>query len=395
MEEQNVVIEITDTEIRMVVGFTKNNHPHISYMVTRPINGLISHGEINDFATLTSIVGSFKDIKDENFRGKDVVNDVTVILPALGLNIFEAEKTTNVVSNDNVIENIDISNVLELVRKEPVSNGSEVIDIVPDQFLMDGGRISTVPPIGQKSNQLTVKAKIHTLPTRVVSDYKRVIESAHISVKKFCLSSYATCELAKYTEGIPENYILVDMGAEVGEISLIGNHSPFGTVAFEGGGASIVNTLAEKYGVLPEQGLDLLTNYGYSNRKLSFEPVICKTDLAEITQKDLNKIIKDYFEEEYFPKFMAAFNSLMEDYREDVKRLPLVFTGGFSKMIGFDELAKEKFANHESIHFLEPNIVGAHSAQYSVSVGGLMIACAHKGALSEQKNKSKGLLRVA
>ena len=58
MEEQNVVIEITDTEIRMVVGYVNNNHPHISYMVTRPINGLISNGNINDFTTFTSTVST-------------------------------------------------------------------------------------------------------------------------------------------------------------------------------------------------------------------------------------------------------------------------------------------------------------------------------------------------
>ena len=62
---------------------------------------------------------------------------------------------------------------------------------------------------------------------------------------------------------------------------------------------------------------------------------------------------------------------------------------------GIDLLAQKEFVKHESIKFLEPKIIGAHSAQYSVSVGGLMIACAHKGALSEQKNKNRGVLRLA
>lgn len=399
MEQQNVIIEITDTEIRMIVGYVKDNHPRISYVATRPINGLISHGEINDLQTLSQIISSLREIRDENLKTKMVVNEVTVLLPALGLNIFENEKTSMVVSNDSVIDQIDIQNVLSQIQKEPVSVGNEVIDIVPDSFILDGGRISTIPPIGQKSNEITLKAKIHTLPTSVVSEYKHAIESAHLTVRRFCLSSYAVCELAKYTPGIPENYILVDMGAEVGDISLIGNHSPFGTVAFDGGGTYIVNKLVEQFGVTPEVGLRLLTNFGYSTRKLSFEPVIEKVgegeNEKEITQSDLNNIIKDYFVNEYFPRFSAAFQSLMNDYPEQVKRFPIVFTGGFSKMIGFKKLAEEEFANHDSIHFLEPKVVGARSGQYSAVVGGLMIACAKKGALSEQKLKSKGILRSA
>lgn len=397
MEEQNVVIEITDTEIRLLAGYVSNNKPNICYVASKSINGLISHGEINDYQTLTQILLSMKNVQDE--KGEKIIktDEVTLILPAIGLNIFQCEKTTKVVSPESIISSVDIQNVIEMINKEPTPPGTEVIEIVPDQFILDGNRITTVQPLNEKSDSLTLKAKVHTLPSRTVAEYKRVIENAKLSVRKFCLNSYAACELAKYTPGIPDNYILVDMGSEVSEISLIGNKSPFGTVAFHAGGQYIVKNIVEKFRIQPEEALDLLTNRGYSTRKLTFEPIIAEYivdgETKSFTQNDLNKIISDYFRDDYFPGFKAAFETLLAGYDDVVKRLPIVFIGGFSMMIGFKDLAEKEFTNQQAIYFLAPSALGARSAQNTTCVGGLLIACSSKGALSDQKRKHNAFSR--
>ena len=209
MEEQNIVIEITDTEIRLLAGYVNNNKPHICYVSSKSIKGLISNGEIKDHSTLTSILLSMKNVTDQNGNKILTTDDVTVILPAIGLNIFQCEKTTKVVSVESIISSVDIQNVISLIEKEPTPQGTEVIEIVPDQFILDNNRISTVQPLGERSDEITLNAKVHTLPSRTVAEYKRVIENAHFTISRFCLNSYAACELGKYTQGIPDNYILV------------------------------------------------------------------------------------------------------------------------------------------------------------------------------------------
>lgn len=396
MEQQNVVLEITDTEIRLVIGYVKDNKPHIVYTTQRKIDGLIENGEILDYRALTDVLSTLKEVKDSN-KEKFIINQVTVILPAVGLSIFEDTKTCNVIDSENIIENIDIKDVLSLVSKAPVPFNYDIIDIIPDSFILDGGRIVTEPPLGQKSAELTLKAKIHTLPSKTVAEYKKVIEGAHFTINRFCLNSYALTELGKYTQGIPSNYILVDMGSEVTGITLVGNHSPYGTITFHAGGQYIVDQINEKFGVSPERSLELLTKYGYNDRKLTFTPSIQTINIngedKQLTQSDLNELIKDYFDNEYFPQFDNALNSLFTDYDEQVRHLPIVFTGGFSMMIGFAELAKAKFTENISMHFLAPNTIGARTAQLAVSVGGLLVASSCKGAFSEQKNKHKFISR--
>ena len=115
------------------------------------------------------------------------------------------------------------------------------------------------------------------------------------------------------------------MGSEISEISLIGNNSPFGTVAFGGGGSYIVKRIVDQFRIKPEDALDLLTNRGYSTRKLTFSPIIAEYivdgETVSFTQNDLNKIIEDYFKEDYFPGFKAAFETLLAGYDDVVRNL--------------------------------------------------------------------------
>ena len=397
MEKPLTVVEISDTQVRVAVGYANNDKINLVYMAERPINGLISHGEIIDLTTLSQILSSMREFKNETTKEKFVVNEATLVLPSLGLNVFQCDKETNVVSPFGVIAQIDIENVISLVQKETVPSGSEIIDIIPDSFTLEQGRSYINPPIGEHSNNIKVNAKIHCLPTRIVSEYKRVCEAAHIKVRRLCVGSYALAELGKYVEDIPHSYILVDMGAEMSSISLIGNNTPFETIAFQSGSNDLVNRIVDNFRINCDEASSLLEKYGYDERPLSYKPVIAKGDVdginKEFTPSDLNAIIKTFFEEDYFAQFDVTFENLMKGYPEAVRTLPIVFTGCFSKLIGFEILAKEKFVKNQSIHHLEPSTFGARDARFSACIGAMYSASKYKGSLSDSRVKTNEISR--
>ena len=397
MENYINAIEISDTEIRLAVGYVTENKVNLIHVAQRPIIGLVSHGEIIDLQTLSSIIASMKEFKDETTKEKITINEVTLVLPSLGLNVFQSSKTTNVVSPYSLIAQIDIENVVSLVQKEAIPNGSEIVDIIPDSFVLEKGRSFINPPINEKSNNITIKAKIHTLPARIVSDYRRVVEKSGIKVRRFCVNSYAICELAKYSEDIPHSFILVDIGADITNITLIGNSSPFETVSFMCGASTLINKVGEKFGLSYSDALELISKYGLDERPLSYKPVIATTYVNGIeTQHDpesLNEIIKKFFFEEYFGKFDVAFDTLMKGYPDNVRNLPMVFAGGLTKMFGFDGLVKDKFKSNASIHSLEPTCIGARDTSYSAIIGAIFASSKYKGSLSDTRLKSNQLER--
>ncbi|MBQ0008683.1 MAG: hypothetical protein KBS97_00125 [Firmicutes bacterium] len=397
MEKPLTVVEISDTKVRVAVGYANNDKINLVYMAERPIDGLISHGEIIDLTTLAQILSSMREFKNETTKEKFVVNEATLVLPSLGLNVFQSEKETNVVSPFGVIAQIDIENVISLVQKEAVPSGSEIIDIIPDTFTLEQGRSYINPPIGEHSNQIKVNAKIHCLPTRIVSEYKRVAEAAHIKVRRLCVGSYAIAELGKHIGDIPNSYVLVDMGAEMSSISLIGNNTPFETIAFQSGGNDLVARIVENFRISPDEALGLLKKYGFDERPLSYAPIIAKGNVDGVIKSfdpnALNTIIKTFFAEDYFAQFDVTFENLMKGYPEAVRNLPIVFTGGFSKLIGFESLAKEKFAKSQSIHYLEPASFGARDARFSAIVGAMYSASKYKGSLSDSRVKTGEISR--
>ena len=397
MENYISAIEISDTEVRLAVGYVTENKVNLIHVATRPIIGLVSHGEIVDFPTLVSIIASMKEFKDETTKEKITINEVTLVLPSLGLNVFQSSKTTNVVSPYANIATIDIENVISLVQKEAIPGGSEIVDIIPDSFILEKGRSFINPPVGEKSNNITVKAKIHTLPARIVNDYKRVLESARIKVRRMCVNSYAICELAKHNDEIPPSFILVDMGADLTNVTLIGNSAPFETQSFVSGASNLIDQVGEKFGLAYSDALDLLAKYGLDERPLSYKPVIATTFVNGMeTQHDpdsLNIIIKKFFNEEYFIKFDNAFDTLMKGYNDNVRNLPIVFAGGLTKMFGFDNLIKEKFVSNASIHYLEPECIGARDTSYSAIIGAIFASSKYKGTLSDIRVKTNTLER--
>ena len=277
MENYISAMEISDTEVRLAVGFVKDNKVNLIHVADRPIRGLVSQGEIQDFQTLSSIIASMKEFKDETTKEKITINEVTLVLPSNGLNVFQSSKTTNIVNPYSIIATIDIENVISLVQKEAIPSGSEIVDIIPDSFVLEKGRSFINPPLNEKSNNITVKAKIHTLPARIVNDYKRLLELSRIKVRRMAVSSYAICELAKYTPDVPQSFILADIGADITNVTLIGNSAPFETVSFMSGAADLINKVGEKFGLSYSDALDLIAKYGLDERPLAYKPVIGTT----------------------------------------------------------------------------------------------------------------------
>ena len=62
MEKRLAIIEISNREVRLIIGNVVNDKPVILYQTARPVTGLLSRGEIVDMPTLTQIVASLANV---------------------------------------------------------------------------------------------------------------------------------------------------------------------------------------------------------------------------------------------------------------------------------------------------------------------------------------------
>ncbi len=391
--KQYAVIEITNTVARLVVGNVLDNNPVIVYSTERPIEGLVTRGEIADFNGLVDVLANMRKISDEALRLRLTISEASVIVPPLGLEIFQTDKTTNVVSPTSIIEAIDIQNVLSLVQKERVTSGSEIVDIIPDFFVLEQTGTFVEPPIGQKSNTLSLRAKVHSMPSRVIDDYKRVVESAGIHVRRLMVSSYATMEYLKSAKLSPNNYLIMDMGAGSTTLSLVGGNSLFNSNVILLGGNDLSLQIADEFDIDPLKATELMELYGISDRELSFDPII-SSGISDKSVTDLNRVIEEFFSEFYFKQLDVGLATLLTGYSKRVAQLPIIVTGGFSKLKGVQKLLQEKFKENESVTFISPHVVGARNPKYCASLGALVVSTHYKGTLSDQRARVSPVERV-
>lgn len=398
MEKPVAVIEITDSCVRLLIGNVVDKKPFVIYSTEKPIGGLVTRGEINNYANLSQVIASLTDIKSAEARLHITISEATVVLPPIGFQIYQSVKSTNVVSPTSIIEPIDIQNVISLVQKEIVPGGNDIIDIIPDSFTLEQGRSFVNPPTGEKSNSLTVRAKVHTMPNRIFSTYREVIENGRIRAKRCLIAPYASCDYIASIPNAPKNYLLIDMNKGFTSLSLANVHSPVISGHFLLGENDLVLRVSSAFNVDEIKAKELLDTYGFDERHLNFKPIIARSVLEngeemEITCDDLNRVIKE-FASEYFTQFDVAYENLLANFSDELRKLPIMVTGSLASLHGFEKILKEKFADSSDIQVVVPNVIGVRKPEWTNCVGALLVSSRYKGSLTDQRAKVSQVDRV-
>lgn len=388
MEKPTAAIEISSAEIKLVVGYEIDGQPIVLYAMRKPIDAFVERGQIVNLIGLIDALREIKEIKDATAKLKLTISEAIFLLPPLGLEVYQSDKTTNVVSPTGTVEAIDISNVVSLVRKEVIPHGGQIIDIVPDAFALDNGVALSSQPLGEKSNSLSISAKIHALPFSVIENFRRAFKEADIVVKRALVAPHAATYLLAQDLALPTSYLLIDMGAEVTTVSLIGDRTLFSSTYFEKGGKDLTTAIMANLNLPFDEAEKLKRRYGIDHRPMSFYPTIAQSvDIEGVekqyTTEDLNRVTEQ-FVYDYLVSLKQAINSLMSGYDKKYLKMPFVISGGLGRLSGLDELIIEAFPDNK-IHFCIPKAIGARHQTYVNTLGAILANNRYQSYLEEDR----------
>lgn len=391
MEQPTAVIEITNSVIRIVIGYVVDGKPAIIYTREVPTQGTVERGEIKDHNGLVQILSEFKTISDPQAKLRINVKEAAVILPPIGFEVFQTTKTTNVVSSTSTIEPIDIQNAISLVSKETIPNGSDVIDIIPESFLLEGNRMFGEPPLGQKSSSVTLKAFVHTLPVHIVDSYRRAFEGAGIIAKRTFVSSYALTHFTSHVQGMYADAIVMDMGEGVTSFTLMGKHYPYASQSILMGAKDLRERVAQTFGISEEEAKRIIELYGVDDSISEFSPAITRSVnesgvKAVYKTSDLNNVISSFMSD-YFKQIDVALANLTKGFPEEVNRFPIIVSGDFSRLHGLNIYLENKFTNSKEIKFICPKSLGVRYPRFVNAIGALYLSNKYRGSLTDQRAK--------
>lgn len=386
MEKEIAALEIRSRSIVLVLGNVQNNKVNITSKVVRPLSVALKDGEVLDSSSLTNDIKNIMVIEDHDHNVKINVNEVALVLPPYGLEVYSSQKQTTVISSASRIEKIDISNDLTMLKKEKIPNqNNSIIDIIPNYFLIDGNKKFTEPPLGETSSQILVDANIYSLNTNLVQDLMDAVVHAGLKIRRNVIAPIAASQLfANYKYSI-ETYVLVDSGRRTTSLSFVGNNVVYSSKYFSFGLDNLIDRVAQNFNLLKADAEELVNLYGYDDRKSALNPAICKSiiDGKEVSfyQDDLNAIVVKYFQD-FLTRFNDTLMDITKEYSEILKSLNLVFIGENFKIKGFKNYLNKFITTYTCNFPILPNVELQDSSLVNCA-GAILLSSVYKGSLED------------
>src|SRR5574344_917559 len=114
MEKDIAALEIRSKSLNLVVGNALDNKVNVVSRIVRPLSVPLQNGMVIDSVSLSNDIKNILKIEDKIHNLQININEVSLVLPAFGLEVYNSQKSTNTISNTSKVDRIDISNALSL-----------------------------------------------------------------------------------------------------------------------------------------------------------------------------------------------------------------------------------------------------------------------------------------
>ena len=376
MDKPIAAIELGSKKLKLVVGYEIDGQVYVLYTLTKPYGFCIEGGNFIDASKVAETIKSIREFTDPSAKLKLNITDVLLCLPPYGLGIYQTRQVTTVVTEDSKISNLDIKNIYALIRNSAYPlNDKALVDVVPESFTLDHGRIFARPPMGESSSTLTVSAKVQTLPSVLVDNYQTVLANGGMVSRRNVISSLAATELISSYPNMPSSFILVDIGSNITTVSFIGNGALYGSTFFEWGGDNITERIIEKFNINEADAEKYKIMYGIDYREMNFKAPICTTDDGtghdvHHYNDELNAIIKGELDI-FVQQLNDAINDIVAQHDKSYRSFPMILVGGGAELNGLVQYITPKVMS-ETVEVIRPKTLGARNATFTNCLGAIL-----------------------
>lgn len=375
MKEPITALEISHKYLKMVFGFVQDGQVIINYVKKIPLPHPLENGAIKDHLSVVKELSKNNPVVDHEYHFNQLIDSAVLVLPPYGLEIYETQQFTSVISPEKIVGELDIKNIYSIIRNKRLPVDNQLIDIIPDSFTLDNGNRYALPPIGKESSAITVHAKVHTLPERINNEHTSCLVNSNIQVKRRVIAPFAVSELLATYSDTPATYFLLDIGACSTTISLVDNNQLYATRSFSWGGDNITNSIVTNFNVSEKEAERIKILFGLDKRKMKFDYPVYKVEteegtvihsvnaLNEIIEKELSSLVS---------MISVGLEQLATAYNiDDYSSIPLLLIGGGSNLKGLRLFLDEHIKNPHRL--VKIKSIGARDLSLVSLIGSILV----------------------
>ena len=205
-----------------------------------------------------SIAKTINDAEEEaNLR----INSAYITIPGKYVTIVQNSVMKEIKDKFAGISVKDISSAMMLVKDIELPDNQTIIDIVPEQFKLEDGKVVS-DPVGCLSSSLTINAEIILADKDYIKNLHQIFKKVDLDIDGIIPVTLAERNLVLDANELNDNIMLLDIGAGNTEIGIFDGNKFVYTNTIPLGGDSITNDIAVVLDISTEEAERLKRQYG-------------------------------------------------------------------------------------------------------------------------------------
>lgn len=282
-----VGMDIGTSKVSVVIGEVNNfNQIEIICNCSKKCSGIKKNKIINEDEVAKSIANVINEAETETgFK----INSSYITIPGKYVTVVQNSVTKDVKDKYAGISSKDVQLAIMQVKDIEIPENQSLIDVVPDRFILDNGKI-TEDPIGNLSSSFTLKAEIILAEKDYIKKLVSIFKKVGLDINGLVPVTLAERNLILDVNELNDNVMILDIGAGNTEIGVFEGSSYVYTNTIPLGGDNISNDIALVLNISGEEAEKLKRQYGLALK--SFIDNDNDILLNTVREENKNKTIK-------------------------------------------------------------------------------------------------------
>ena len=254
-----VGIDLGTSKVSLVVGEVNNfNQIEIISNTSHKCSGIKKSQIIDEEEIALSIRKAIEEAETETDMK---IGSAYVTIPGRFVTIVQNSIVKDAKDKYAGISVRDVTSALMQVKDVEIPEGKIIIDIVPDEFILDDGRY-VLDPVGNLSSNFTLNAQVVLADREYVRKLTNVFRKAGLEIDGIVPVTLAERNLMLDSNELNDNVMLLDIGAGNTEIGVFERNGFVYTNTIPLGGDNITSDISLVLSISEEEADRLKRQYG-------------------------------------------------------------------------------------------------------------------------------------
>ena len=346
-----VGLDVGTTKICVIVARqTDTNKVDIIGIGKAPSVGLHRGIVVNPSKTIESIKAAIADA--ELNSGVDI-KSVSVGIAGHHIRCIQTNSIIGINNPQRVIQEEDIQRLVDQAKYMPIPSDTKIIDVIPQEFIIDGKDGIFETPVGMFGIKLEAKVNIITGLVSSIDDLSKCVIDCDVELDDIVLepiaSSFSVLDETEKKVGVA----MLDIGGGTTDIAVFKKGVLKYTAGIGIAGSLVTNDIVEALGISEQEAERIKREYGYASIKeiLNDEDILVESIKGKIPKKTRKSILSRIIQARMRDIFELSSIEIRNSQMHNELHAGIVITGGGSLIKGTRELAQEILGTEVNLGF--------------------------------------------